>query len=180
MKSYLEIKSALVLSVALVLCSGIQVAAQKSSSDEEQIQQLLADYAKSVDTLDLDLAERIWSHAPETSFIHPRGTELGFTQVRNNFYKLTMATFSQRELLLENPAVHVSGDSAWSQMTWTFHATVKGSGQKITTTGRETQIYHKEHGTWRIVHVHYSGPPITGALRQSIGRLELNGVLCAH
>jgi hypothetical protein len=38
-------------------------------------------------------------------------------------------------------------------------------GQKITTTGRETQIYSKESGGWRIVHVHYSGPPVIGALK---------------
>jgi ketosteroid isomerase-like protein len=49
-------------------------------------------------------------------------------------------------------------------MAWTFHATLK-DGHKITTTGRETQIYHKEDGRWRIVHVHYSGPPVTGALK---------------
>lgn len=38
----------------------------------------------------------------------------------------------------------------------TFHATVKNPGPKITTKGRETQIYHKEDGVWHIVHVHYS------------------------
>ena len=34
-------------------------------------------------------------------------------------------------------------------------------------TGRETPIYHKEEGAWRIVHVHYSGLPVTGAMKGS-------------
>jgi len=135
------------------------------SRDEELLHQLLNSYTRSIDTLDLTLADRIWSHAPEVSFIHPRGTEKGFDQIIKNFYKATMGTFSERELLLENPVVHVYGDSAWSEMTWTFHATVKDGGPKITTTGRETQLYHKEDGVWKIVHIHYSGPPVTGKLK---------------
>lgn len=34
-----------------------------------------------------------------------------------NFYGKTMGTFSERELLLEYPVIHVYGDTGWSQMT---------------------------------------------------------------
>jgi ketosteroid isomerase-like protein len=74
-------------------------------------------------------------------------------------------TFTKCTLILESPVVHVYGDSGWSEMTWTFPATVKVGGPKITTTGRETQIYHKDNGVWRIVHIHYSGPPVTRELK---------------
>jgi ketosteroid isomerase-like protein len=143
------------------------IAAQQGNggSDEEALQLLLKNYANSVDTLDLQLAGQVWSHAPEVVFIHPRGTEVGFAQIMENFYSKTMGTFSERELILESPVLHVYGDTAWSQMTWTFHATVKNGGPKITTQGRETQVYHKEDGKWHIVHVHYSGLPVTGALK---------------
>jgi ketosteroid isomerase-like protein len=155
------------LAILLSLNGAGQMLAQApaSGSDQDQLRQLLKKYAESVDTLDLNLASEIWSHDAAVSFIHPRGTEIGFTQIEENFLENTMGTFSQRELLLENPVIHVYGDTAWSEMTWTFHATVKNGGMKITTTGRETQIYHKENGVWRIVHVHYSGPPVTGALK---------------
>jgi ketosteroid isomerase-like protein len=152
--------------LALFFAIAAHAAAQaKSPADENALHELLDNYAQSIDTIDPQLADRIWSHDPEVSFIHPRGTEKGFEQILNNFYKDTMGTFSQRELTLESPVVHVYGDSGWSEMTWTFHATVKDGGQRITTTGRETQIYHKEKGVWRIVHVHYSGPPITAKLK---------------
>ena len=138
---------------------------QPASADAQALHGVLANYAKSVNELDIDLAGQVWSHAPEVVFIHPRGTEVGFAQIMENFYRKTMGSFSQRELILENPVIHIYGDTAWSQMTWTFHATVKNGGPKITTTGRETQVYHKENGAWHIVHVHYSGPPVTGALK---------------
>lgn len=131
-----------------------------------QIQKLLTEYAVSVDKLDLKLADRIWSHAPETILIHPRGTERGLSSIEKNFYAQSMGkTFSQRQLLIERPTIHAYGDTAWGEFTWTFHATTSGDGKQITTKGRESQVYHKENGTWRIVCDHYSGLPVTGVLK---------------
>ena len=138
-----------------------------STGDPTEIQKLrklINDYAQSVDNLDLALARKVWSGPSEVSFIHPRGTERGLEQVFSNFYKKTMGLFSKRELLPDKAEIHVYHDCAWSQFTWTFHATVKAGGQNLTTQGRETQVYHKESGVWRIVHVHYSGMPETGEL----------------
>jgi Domain of unknown function (DUF4440) len=99
---------------------------------------------------------------PETIFIDPLGTERGLKEIQDVFIGKTMGQmFTKRELILENPAIHVYGEAAWSEMTWTFHATLRGNGQEITTRGRETQIYHKENGEWHIVAVHYSSPAIT-------------------
>jgi len=131
----------------------------------QQIHQLIADYKRAVDSLDLDPARKIWSSGPEVTFIHPRGTERGLEQILKNFYGGAMATFSKRELLPDEAAIHVYGDGAWSEFTWTFHATVNNGGPSITTKGRETQVYHREGGEWRLVHVHYSGMPATGELR---------------
>jgi len=125
----------------------------------QELQNVIDDYAKSVNSLDLTLARKVWSTAPEVTFIHPGGTERGLQQVLHNFYGNTMGTFSKRQLLPDKIVIHVYEDTAWSEFTWTFHATVKANGQSITTKGRETQVYHKENGVWRIVHVHYSGMP---------------------
>src|SRR5215469_18858957 len=92
-----------------IIAAAKTITAQTTSGarDEEMLRQLLKTYEKSIDTLDLTLADRIFSHAPEVSFTHPRGTEKGFDQIIKNFYQATMGTFSERELLLENPVVHV-------------------------------------------------------------------------
>jgi|SRR5215831_16197646 len=155
----------LIFVVVFLLASFASVAAQSNStSDEQQLRALQSKYMEAVNKLDFALVDAIWSHDAGVSFVHPRGTAVGFEQIRDGFYRDTMGLFAQRDLALENPVLHIYADGAWSEMTWTFHATLK-NGQKITTTGRETQIYHKENGNWRIVHVHYSGPPVTGALK---------------
>lgn len=131
----------------------------------EQIEALVGDYTKSVNMLDMNLARKVWSNRSEVTFIHPRGTERGLDMVLQNFYQNTMGLFSKRQLLPEPAEIHVYGDTAWSQFTWTFHAAVKDGDKEITTQVRETHVYHKDDGGWRIVHVHYSGMPETGSLR---------------
>jgi ketosteroid isomerase-like protein len=144
--------------VSIVVCG--TAFAQGTGSDEEQIRAILQMYATSIDNADIALASKIWSHDPGVIFIYPLGTAHGFQQIADEVYIGVMRNmFSKRELILHEPVVHVYNDAAWSEMTWTFHAT-KMDGSAISTEGRETQVYHKEQGVWRIVHVHYSGPPI--------------------
>ena len=142
----------------VVLC--VTACAQGNGNDEKQIRAVLQNYATSVDNVDVSLASEIWSHDPGVTFIHPLGTEHGFKQIADHLYIGIMGgMFSKRELILHDPNIHIYNDAAWSEMTWTFHATTK-DGKAITTEGRESQVYHKEHGVWRIVLVHYSGPPL--------------------
>jgi len=52
--------------------------------------------------------------------------------------------------------IYVNGAAARSEFRWDFHATLRKDGSAVTTHGVETQIYRKEEGKWRLVHVHYS------------------------
>ncbi len=150
---------------SVVLCAA--ACAQGNGGDEAQIRAVLEKYATAVDNADVSLASEIWSHDPGVTFIHPLGTEHGFQQIADHVYTGMMGgMFSKRELVLHDPAIHVYKDAAWSEMTWTFHATTK-DGVAITNEGRESQVYHKEHGAWRIVLVHYSGPPVAMPNAQS-------------
>jgi ketosteroid isomerase-like protein len=148
------------LAILVLLVPGITAAAQGTGSDKKQISGILHKYATSVDNADVALASEIWSHDPGVTFIFPLGTAHGFQQIVDKVYIGAMRNmFSKRQLILHQPVIHIYADAAWSEMTWTFHATMK-DGSAITTEGRETQVYHKEQGIWRIVHVHYSGPPL--------------------
>jgi Xaa-Pro aminopeptidase len=130
------------------------------SSDIREINALIARYARSVSDADTDLASQIWWNSPEVSFIHPLGHERGFEQIKQNVYeKLMGGTFSERKLSPREIAVHVYGDSAVAEFYWDFVAKLKKDGSTITTHGRETQIYERKEGAWRLVHVHYSGMP---------------------
>jgi ketosteroid isomerase-like protein len=134
-----------------------------ADADEEAIRGLIAKYAKSVDDADTALASEVWATTPDVSFIHPRGHERGWEQVKRNVYENLMgARFSERNLRTRDVAVHVFGDAAWAEFYWDFTAKLKSDGSTLKTQGRETQVYRKSGGRWVLVHVHYSGTPVTG------------------
>jgi ketosteroid isomerase-like protein len=65
-------------------------------------------------------------------------------------------------LTVRDVTVHVYGDSAWAEFYWRFVAKLRSNGSTVVTDGRETQIYRKvDRDRWALVHVHYSGMPVT-------------------
>jgi ketosteroid isomerase-like protein len=146
--------------VALVFLLAACAAAQADTGpapDVAAIHKLIDQYAKAVDTVDLNLLSQIWSHSPEVSFIYPPGEEHGFDAIEQHVFKDVMGgMFSARDLQPHDAAICIDGNSAWSEFHWTFYATLRKDGAPVTTHGVETQIYRKEAGKWRLVHVHYS------------------------
>jgi len=130
-------------------------------SESDAIKNLIGKYAKSVDDSDTALAAEVWLDSPDVSFIHPLGHEHGFEQIKQNVYKHLMGeTFSERKLSVHDIVVHVYGDAARAEFYWDFTAKFRKDGSPLTTHGRETQLYQKIQGRWRLVHVHYSGMPV--------------------
>jgi Xaa-Pro aminopeptidase len=138
------------------------VSSTEAPADSDVIRSLIEKYAKSVDGADTALAAEVWLDSPDVSFIHPLGHEHGFEQVKQNVYLHLMGdTFSERKLSVHDVSVHVYGDAAWAEFYWDFAAKFRKDGSPLTTHGRETQLYRKEQDRWRLVHVHYSGMPVT-------------------
>jgi ketosteroid isomerase-like protein len=134
-----------------------------SRPDEAAIRSLIATYAKAVDAADTRLASTIWANSADVSLIHPRGHERGWNAVKAQFYERTMGqTFSERSLSVKDVAIHVYGDAAWAEFYWDFAAKLRQDGSPVATHGRETQVYRRIDGSWRLVHVHYSGMPVAG------------------
>jgi len=139
------------------------VSSEETAADSSAIRSLIEKYAKSVDAADTTLAAEVWLDSPEVSFIHPLGHEHGFEQIKQNVYTRLMGdTFSERKLSLRDISIHVFGDAAWAEFYWDFAAKFRKDGSPLTTHGRETQLYQRVQGRWRLVHVHYSGMPVTG------------------
>jgi ketosteroid isomerase-like protein len=125
--------------------------------DVRAIHRLINQYTKAVDTVDLKLLSQIWSHSPAVSFIYPLGDEHGFDAIEQHVFQNVMGgMFSARDLETNGVTIHVSGNAAWSEFHWVFHATMRKDESTVTTHGVETQVYGKESGNWRLVHVHYS------------------------
>ena len=138
-------------------------AAAGSDPGTQAIRQLITIYAGSIDTADPRLADQLFSSAPGVTFIHPQGEEHGRDQIEADVYNNLMgSTFSERKLTPRDIAIHVYGDTAWSEFNWDFVAKFRKDGSPFHSQGRETQIYRRESGHWRIVHIHYSGAPVSG------------------
>lgn len=135
-----------------------------AAADQRQIRQVIARYVEAVDAASPALANRIWSHSPEVSFIYPLGEEHGLDAIDRDIYEKAMGgTFSKRDLQPGALLIHVYGDTAWSEFHWVFHATLRKDGSPMVSKGVETQIYRREQGQWRLVHVHYSGDVVNSA-----------------
>ena len=131
-----------------------------AARDVAAIHHLIDQYAKAVDTVDLNLLSQIWAHSPEVSFIYPLGEEHGIDAIEQQVFQNIMGgMFSARDLETHDVTIHVSGNAAWSEFHWIFHATMRKDGSAVTTRGVETQVYSRESGKWRLVHVHYSEEP---------------------
>ena len=125
---------------------------------ESDHRNLLESYVRTVNDLDLDLANTIWGQSAVPSFIHPRGHERGWDTIKQSFYNDTMGLFSKRDLRLKEIVVtSLSEEVAFAEFYWDFDAEFP-DGSPLTTEGRETQVWKKEESGWKILHVHYSGP----------------------
>ena len=135
---------------------------EETAVDSAAIRGLIEKYAKSIDAADTALAAEVWLDSPDVSFIHPLGHEHGFEQIKQNVYTRLMGDiFSERKLSAHDVSIHVFGDSARAEFYWDFAAKFRKDGSPLATHGRETQLYQKIQGRWRLVHVHYSGMPVT-------------------
>ncbi len=147
-----------------VVAAEPRAVATTSGRDEAAIRSLIASYAKSIDDADTKLASTVWAATPDVSFIHPRGHEHGWAAIKANVYERTMGEgFSDRTLTVKDVVVSCSGDAAWAEFYWDFSAKLRTDGSPVATHGRETQIYRKLGGRWRLVHVHYSALPAAAA-----------------
>jgi len=126
-----------------------------------EIRQLLTTYLRSVNTADVTLASTVWLQSPDIVSVTPLGRSEGWDAVKQELYvNFLQKAFLERDLEASNVHIHVNGDSAWSTFDWSFKAKM-ANGQPMTSKGRESHVYEKTAGGWRISHVHYSGmmPP---------------------
>jgi ketosteroid isomerase-like protein len=130
-------------------------------SDSTFFNSLVALYAQSIDQADTILASSIWAPTAEISFINPAGTEYGWNGVKN-IYKMYKDNFSTRKLSFFDVKYAYYGNVSWLTFYWIFDAKLRMNNSSVQTRGRETQIWKKVNGEWRLVHVHYSGMPVTG------------------
>lgn len=129
--------------------------------DRVAIKALIEKYKGSINSADAKLGVTLFSQSNEVSFIHPRGHEHGWSAIEKGIFGMFAETFAKRDLKTSDERISVYGDTAWVEFYWVFDATFKDNNP-LQTKGRETQVWKKEGAEWRLIHVHYSGMPVTG------------------
>ncbi|MGA8670696.1 MAG: nuclear transport factor 2 family protein [Terracidiphilus sp.] len=149
----------------LVMQAQETTTAQDSVATAE-IRHQVENYMQSIDAADTSPGATVWSPTPDATFIEPQGHERGWDQIASVVYdKLMGQTFSRRTLKnVSDVSIHLYGEAAVVEFDWDFVATLRSDGKTLVhTTGRESQVYVNLPGKgWRLVHVHYSGPPVKG------------------
>lgn len=97
---------------------------QDQANIEKEIKDIISKQARSVDQAsDTTLASQIWFKSPEASFIHPRGHEHGWKEIKKNLYEDTMGNrFFERKLQIHDISVKVFGETAFAEIYWNFVA----------------------------------------------------------
>lgn len=149
-------KNFLSLILALAFVSTATVAqGQTSDKNTKAIEAVVDAYIKTINDGDVDLAHQIWADEGVVTFIGPQGHFKGIDEICERIVMSFKNNFTKRDLKKEELMIVVEGKSAWAEFTWTFDA-VRNNGSNHHGRGRETQIFRKESGEWKLVHVHYS------------------------
>ena len=126
---------------------------------DAHILQALERYIQSINHAeDISLAEALWLCDDTPSMIFPLGKENGWSNIKNNFYGAVMCgRFSSRNLqMISKPEIQLFENFALARFDWEFHAITRADSSERETRGRESQVYIKSDGAWKLLHVHYS------------------------
>jgi ketosteroid isomerase-like protein len=149
------------LSAFSLSCGGPDQSAGHAKADEDAVRQQVTKYTQALDAADTGLARQVWLTTPEASFISPMGHAHGWEEVKK-VYDFFGSSFTDRKLTARDIAVDVHGDAAYVEFYWHYSAKQKSDGKDVQTDGRESQMYRRvDGGRWALVHVHYSGMPVT-------------------
>lgn len=125
------------------------------NKEKEAVRARVQDYFNMVSNLDTNIAKDLWAEQGDVSIITPRTQFFGTESIMNDFLIKTFSSMRSRKLHSLSEVINIYGESANVQLYWIFD-TVDAKGEKHQTRGRESLIFEKIKGEWRLVHVHYS------------------------
>ncbi|MFI3323027.1 MAG: nuclear transport factor 2 family protein [Rikenellaceae bacterium] len=127
-------------------------------SEKAAVKVKVQDYFNMVSNIDEDIAKELWADNSNISIITPRTQFFGLNSIMNDFLRKTFSSLTYRKLSSYSEVVNIYGNSANVQLYWKFD-TKDAQGNTHQTKGRETLVFSKINGSWKLVHVHYSRMP---------------------
>ncbi len=138
------------------------------TNEKQQILDMVHKYTRSVNEGDRhpEIIDELWEQSPEVSNINIRGHHKGFEEIKEDFYEPLFHVLSDRNLRVATderaPAVYIFDDTAVVEFYWKLDAKLRDGGKPVQLAGRETHVYRRKDGAWKLVHLHYSGMPVQG------------------
>lgn len=125
---------------------------------EQEISKMVERYADAIGSQDKDDFCGLWANSPHCVLISIASEYTGVESIYQDFLiGRIQAAYSQIKLVAETVEVHeVSDDLATVVFRYHTECIRRDSGEPYGIQGLETQVFVREDGGWRLLHVHYS------------------------
>ncbi len=126
--------------------------------DIQEILDVIERYKTAVHTQKKEDFFPIWAESCQTSLISLATCYSGTESIYQNFIiGAIQKAYTSIELITEDANVRViSPDCAMAIFSYRTVCTRRETGEPYGIAGLETQIFKKESGVWKLVHVHYA------------------------
>jgi hypothetical protein len=146
--------------ICCTVCSGAQVMHQLNvRPDTADIQELVVKYAESINNADSGLAYTLFAQTGLESFVHPGGFEQGWKEISKNIYRVLGNRYAKRKWTIVYERIWLFECAISVEMEWVLDTTLKKDNTAQRTKGKETQLWAKLKGEWKLVQVHDSDIP---------------------
>jgi hypothetical protein len=127
--------------------------------DSADIKELVDKYAESINDADSGLAYRLFGQVGAESFVHPGGFERGWRQIDTNIYRVLGSLYSRRKWNIIYERIWLFECAASVEIEWIMDVTLKKDNSTLQLKGKETQLWARLKGEWKLTQVHDSGFP---------------------
>ena len=119
-------------------------------------------YVRTVNNADAALGANIWHTGPKSTLIHPRSEDVGWDEIRKNFYEHRLGTlYTERDFKIKDLHIEVWRNTAVAFFYWDFDGKLRSDGTAIHHEGRTSLVFNRAGQGWKLFHAHVSGLQIT-------------------
>lgn len=157
-------KSMLGLLMCLVLVFSLSIAQPaNAASAEEEVLQVITNWAKASNTSDFKLFSSVYLHSPKTSQFHPSAgipfLYKGWEVIEKDWEPTFTTPTGSVDISIHNPDITMLGDDAAVVALYEIVTETSTTGEETITQHRVTRVLQKIDGEWLIVHDHASDLP---------------------
>lgn len=132
--------------------------------EQERLLMKLEQYKRLVHTQEEADAAGLWADHCDCSLISGGTVFKGTEAIQKDFLGLIRQAYSEIQLVSDQVEIRMIDDRC-ALIVFEYHTecTRRETNEPYGILGLETQIYVKEQDDWRLVHVQYSGKPVSSA-----------------